>query len=115
MTSQPDSSSKSDSAVASEVARVPTERAQFRSLILVNPNYFGNLKVSPFPPVLNIIGNTNFEEIGGVGFQPQFNRLDAVVFIQQPSGYGGGVCTGGTPEYDFTCRSTMVRRGRTRA
>jgi hypothetical protein len=88
-----------DGLVIEAAAKVQTERLQFRSLILVNPNYFGNLKVSPFPPVLNIIGDTAFEEIGGVGFQPQFNRLDAVIFIRQPAGYGGGLCTSGTPEY----------------
>lgn len=75
------------------------ERAQFRALILTNPNYFGNLKVSPFTPVLNIQANTAYEEIGCVGFQPQFNRLEAVVYIKQPFGYGGGICSNGTPEY----------------
>src|SRR5262245_30208394 len=75
------------------------ERAQFRALILANPNYFGNLKVSPFTPVLNIQGNTTYEEIGCVGFQPQFNRLEAVVYIKQPFGYGGDICSNGTPEY----------------
>jgi hypothetical protein len=93
---------------ASEVSQQPSvggeqryerERAQFRALILANPNYFGNLAVSPFTPVLNIQSNTFYEEIGCVGFQPQFNRLEAVVYINQPAGYGGGVCSPGTPEY----------------
>jgi hypothetical protein len=75
------------------------ERAQFRALIVANPNYFGNLKGSPFKPVLNIQGNTFYEEIGCVGFQPQFNRLEAVVFVKQPSGYGGDICSDGTREY----------------
>jgi len=46
------------------------ERQRFRALILANPNYFGNIKVSPFKPVLNIQSNTTYEEIGCVGFQP---------------------------------------------
>lgn len=75
------------------------ERAQFRALILANPNYFGNIKVSPFPPVLNIQSNTFYEEIGCVGFQPQFNRLEAVVYVNQPFGYGGDICSAGTQEY----------------
>lgn len=75
------------------------ERAQFRALVLANPNYFGNLKVSPFPPVLNIQSNTFYEELGCVGFQPQFNRLEAVVYIKQPFSYGGDICSNGTPEY----------------
>jgi hypothetical protein len=83
----------------STTVAIPVERLQFRSLILVNPNYFGNLKISPFPPIVNLAGDTTFEEIGSVGFQPQFNRLDAVIFIRQPSGYLGGVCASGSPEY----------------
>src|SRR5262249_31925807 len=75
------------------------ERRQFRALILANPNYFGNIKVSPFKPALSIQSNTTYEEIGCVGFQPQFNRLEAVVYVKRPSGYGGDVCSSGTPEY----------------
>lgn len=79
--------------------RLERERQQFRTLILSNPNYFGNVKDSPFQPVLNIQSNTTYEEIGCVGFQPQFNRLEAVVFIKRPFGYGGSICSDGTPEY----------------
>lgn len=80
-------------------SQVPAERAKFRALVLANPNYFGNVEGSQLPPVLNIQLNRTYEEIGCVGFQPQFNRLDAVVYVNQPSGYGGGVCSRGTPEY----------------
>ena len=66
---------------------------------MANPNYFGNVKASPFEPVLNMQSNTTYEEIGCVGFQPQLNRLEAVVFVNQPFGYGGDVCSNGTPEY----------------
>jgi hypothetical protein len=75
------------------------ERQQFKALTLSNPNYFGNLKLSPFKPVLNIQGNTTYEEIGSVGFQPEFNLLEAVVFVKQTSGYGSAICGDGTPEY----------------
>lgn len=75
------------------------ERRQFRSLIMANPNYFGNLKLSPYTPVADIQVNSHFEEIGCVGFQPQFDRLDAVVYVNQPSGYGGEICSNGAPEY----------------
>jgi hypothetical protein len=75
------------------------ERGQFRALLLTNPNYFGNLKQSEFKPQLNLQSNTFYEQIGCVGFQPQASRLEAVVFIKQPTGYGGGVCSNGTPEF----------------
>lgn len=84
---------------ANDKQRIPVERAKFRALVLANPNYFGNVAASPFAPVLNIQLNRNYEELGCVGFQPQFNRLDAVVYINQPAGYGGGVCSPGTQEY----------------
>jgi len=79
--------------------RVERERHQFRALILGNPNYFGNLKESPFEPVLSIQTNTTYEKIGCVGFQPRFNLLEAVVFINQSFGYGGDPCSDGSPEY----------------
>ena len=75
------------------------ERAAFKSLLLTNPNYFGNLAESPFNPVLTIAGNTHYEELGCVGYQPQQERLEGVVYIYQPSGYGTDICGPGTPEY----------------
>ncbi|HBB33231.1 MAG TPA: hypothetical protein DDZ80_11745 [Cyanobacteria bacterium UBA8803] len=94
------------------------QRQQFRALILSNPNYFGNLKDSQFKPVLEIQSNTFYEQLGCVGFQPQFNRLEAVVFIKRPFGYGGDVCSKGTPEYvrfylSFDEGATWVDQGLT--
>ena len=31
--------------------KIEMERSQFRSLLVSNPNYFGNLELSPFKPV----------------------------------------------------------------
>lgn len=75
------------------------ERVSFRVLLLTNPNYFGNLKESKFTPVLPISGNTFYEELGCVGYQSQEGRLEAVVYVNQPSGYGTDICGPGTPEY----------------
>ncbi|MBR9919978.1 MAG: hypothetical protein GYB31_04005 [Bacteroidetes bacterium] len=86
-------------AKAQALTRAPKERSQFRGLLLANPNYFGNLAKSPFKAVQKIVSNSSYEEIGCVGFQPQFNRLEAVVFINNPYGYGGNICSAGTPEY----------------
>lgn len=94
----PTSSVLAPGAVAS-AADVPKERQQFRALITSNPNYFGNIADSPFAPVIGVKGNTTYEELKCVGFHPQDNRLDAVVFLKQSFGYGGDVCSAGTPEY----------------
>ena len=77
----------------------PQERETFKGLLLANPNYFGNLVESPFKAVLPISGNTHYEELACVGFHPQQQRLEGVVYIYQPSGYGTGICGPGTTEY----------------
>jgi hypothetical protein len=74
-------------------------RANLRMLLLANPNYFGNLPQSGLKPVLNIAGDTTYEELGCVGFSPSLSRLEAVVSIKQTSGYDGGVCSAGSQEY----------------
>ena len=46
---------------------IQRERLHFRTLLLSNPNYFGNVANSPFKPVVPIQANKNYEEIGCVG------------------------------------------------
>jgi len=75
------------------------ERSGFKTLLLSNPNYFGNLDDKQFKSVLPIKGNTFYEELGCVGYQPQQNHLEAVVYVYQPSGYGADICGVGTSEY----------------
>lgn len=77
----------------------PKERAAFKPLLLSNPNYFGNLAESTFTPILPICCNTHYEALGCVGYQPQQEYLEAVVYIYQPSGYGGDICGAGSTEY----------------
>ena len=91
-----------------------------RTLLLANPNHFGNLAGSPYPAVLKIAGNKFYEEIGSVGFQPQFDRLEALVYRRQPSGYRRGVDAAGVPIDDlstFEAREeafTMLRKAKHR-
>lgn len=80
-------------------AAFPRERTAFRSLLLVNPNYFGNLEQSQFEPVLPLTGNTYYEELACVGYHPQQRQLEAVVYLYQPGGYGSGICGPGSTEY----------------
>ncbi len=82
-----------------DAGRHAPERAKFKGLLLANPNYFGNLAESPFKAVLPVSGNTYYEELACLGFQPQQERLEAVVYIYQPSGYGTDVCGVGSSEY----------------
>jgi hypothetical protein len=83
------------------VAKLPPEaaRGNIKALLLANPNYFGNLKDSAFDPVLDISGDTTYEELGCVGFSPALSRLEAVISIKQNSGYDGGLCSAGSQEY----------------
>ncbi|HEY4711795.1 MAG TPA: hypothetical protein VIH69_03840 [Dehalococcoidia bacterium] len=75
------------------------ERAQFRALILANPNYFGNLELSPYKPVKLQQGITTYEQLMCVGINPPADRLEAVLHLKQESGYGGDICSLGSFEY----------------
>jgi hypothetical protein len=44
-------------------------------------------------------GNTTYEELACIGFQPELNQLQAVVYIKQPVGYLGDICSAGSQEY----------------
>jgi hypothetical protein len=77
----------------------PKERVEFRKLLATNPNYFGNLEKSPFKPVKKIVGNTTYEELTCVGFNPALNLLEATIHIKRPNGYNGTLCTPGSTEY----------------
>jgi hypothetical protein len=79
--------------------KIETERVNFKQLVIQNPNYFGNVKQSPFKPVKALVASTKFEELGCVGFQPQLNLLNAVVYIKLSYGFGGGLCTAGSEEF----------------
>lgn len=75
------------------------ERKLFRALLLKNPNYFGNLKISPFELVKKIKNNAAYEELKCVGYNPHLEQLEAVVYIKKDYGYNGDICSSGTPEY----------------
>jgi len=67
---------------------VDTRRTRFRELLLANPKALEPVKM-----------NTSYEELACVGYQPQFGKLEGVVYIKRHSGYGGGLCSPGTQEY----------------
>lgn len=79
--------------------KLDKERSKFRRLILENPNYFGNLEKSSLKAVKQLTGNTQYEELTCVGFNPQTNFLEATIAVKLPYGYGGSLCMAGTIEY----------------
>jgi len=87
--------------------KLPPElaRSHMKALLLANPNYFGTLAGSDFEPVLSILGDTAYENIGCVGFNPQLNRLEAVVNINQETGYDGDICSSGSQEFAKSIRT----------
>lgn len=80
-------------------SKIEKERIEFKNLLSNNPNYFGNLEDSSFEPVKKIIGNTTYEELTCIGFNPALNLLEATVHIKLPGGYNGMLCTPGSTEY----------------
>lgn len=75
------------------------ERLNFKTLLLQNPNYFGTLPKLGGVPVKKINFDTTFEQLTCLGLSQAANRLEAVIQIKQPSGYGTDSCGAGTPEY----------------
>lgn len=88
-----------ESAAPGRVQTPPKERVEFKEMLAVNPNYFGNLAKSPFKPVQKIVANTTYEEVTCVGFNLALNLLEATVHIKRPSGYNGTLCLPGSTEY----------------
>ena len=83
--------------------KISSSGVAFKFRLLQNPNYFGNLtdlKLPDLPdPVLQIVGNTTYEELTCVGYNPDTDILTAIVRVKLGSGYSGGPCTDGSREY----------------
>ncbi|UGQ48629.1 hypothetical protein [Massilia endophytica] len=75
------------------------ERAQFKTLLAGNLNYFGNLPQSTETPVTKIVSNTVFEQLTCVAYNPATSFLEATIAIKQASGYGGDLCSKGSTEF----------------
>ena len=67
---------------------VQPERANMQLLLLQNPNYFGTLsKNNPlskkYKAVKLVQGNTTYEQLTCVGYNPQMKSLTAIVKMNQ--------------------------------
>jgi hypothetical protein len=74
-------------------------RSRFTSLLVANPNHFGNLEDSIFKAVEDKKSDTGYEEIGCVAYSPERDRLEATIVIKRTSGYSGGPCSLGSLEH----------------
>ncbi len=90
---------KADVIPAGEKPPVPVERAGFKALLVTNPNYFGTAEDSGFPVVTEIAGDTTYEQIDCVSYNPDLNLLEATISVKLPYGYGGGLCQDGSLEF----------------
>lgn len=89
--------------------------------LLTNPNYYGTLKdkalAAQFAPVLpDFDGNTYFEDIECVSYDPARQLLHATIQLKKASGYSGTPCVGGSVEYvrfflDYRNDGTWVDEG----
>jgi hypothetical protein len=89
----------SDKASAGVAVKIEEERANFKALLLANPNHFGNMPELGFPTVKAMSQQTSYEELTCIGLHPGGNRLEAVVNVKRSFGFGGGTCTAGSIEY----------------
>ena len=79
---------------AAIAADVPRERSQFTELLLAG-HFKSAVAKEGKPPA----GNTAYEQLECVGYQPQLGQLNAIVELKQSGGYSGGICTDGSTEY----------------
>ena len=98
--------------------KLPVERSHFNLLLATNPNYFGNLADSVFQKGIAkpLVGDTTYEDLACVGFNPQVRYVEAVVQIKLDGGYLTGICDGGSLEYvrfyaDFSNNGTWADLG----
>lgn len=78
---------------------VEKERAEFKNLIIKNPNYFGTFPGVKIEPVKPMKANTKYEELRCIGFYPERDLLEAIFDVKLPYGYKGDLCSAGSFEY----------------
>ncbi len=85
--------------IKARVFAIQKERTDFKSMLLKNPNYFGNITDSKLKPVLKIISNITYEQLTCIGYNPETADMEAVFSIKQSGGYSGGLCSNGSFEH----------------
>lgn len=78
--------------------RIERERQQFKRLLFSDPKWTAAV-ASGFSAVTDETGNTKYEELGCLGYEPEKGLLEATVQVKLPYGYGGDLCGPGSTEY----------------
>ncbi len=78
---------------------VQKERTNFKSLLVKNPNYFGNIPGSKLKPNFKLVSDVTYEQLTCVGYNPDTANMEAVFSIKKSTGYSGNLCTGGSFEH----------------
>jgi len=81
------------------IVKVEKERAEFKKLIIENPNYFDTFPQVKIKPVFPMSTNTKYEELRCIGFYPEQDLLEAIIDVKLPYGYKGDLCSQGSSEY----------------
>lgn len=78
-------------------------RYNFKSMVAINPNYFGALEESEIenisPSIYPKQGDTKYEELECIGLFPEKDEVEAVFKVKLPYGFGGGLCSDGSKEF----------------
>ena len=84
---------------ATREAKLARERSEFRKLIARNPDHFFKVKKEAAGLAGPPVGNTSFEELVCVGYQPSLKHLEATVHIKLSNGFSGDLCGAGSTEF----------------
>lgn len=56
--------------------------------------------LNPYAKLVNVFNNiTYWEELTCAGYNPYYQRLEAIINVKQPNGYNGTLCTNGSYEF----------------
>jgi hypothetical protein len=77
----------------------PLACQRLRALLLVDPDYFGNVPSSSFKTFLNMQEDTTYESLSRVSYDPLLQQLCATISIKQPNGYSDNVLNNGSEEF----------------
>jgi len=82
-----------------EAKQLTIARQEFNSYLTVGEKGFAKLKLKTPLKFFKEKGNSFYEELGCVGYNPVFKELTATVKIKKPTGYSGNLCSTGSFEY----------------